>query len=387
MNNPYEGREQTQAKHNILKRYLQALTFKLMEIDQRELTYVDGFSGPWGAKTQDFSDTSFKIAITVLQDAFSRYSTKEKPRTFRCIFVEKSNSAYKKLKEAVEPYNKPEERFHVTALHGEFEAMAPTIKAQLGRSFALIFIDPTGWTGFSFDKIGPLLAHRPGEVLVNFMYDFVNRASSMADPKTIASLDPILGGPGWQHRLDPYLPTGHGVEQLFRDELRKSGGFKWVVSTPIDRPTSDRELFYIVYGTRSDVGLKTFRDIEYKALKAYETERSQAKQTKRVDRTKQPGLFDHLPEDREQSLDAYVEKEVEYAKDWIIETLRQSVQPSRFGDLCLEVIEIFRLRETNVKDICVDLGRKGVIREPWREAGPRNKPKDDDLIELKRGID
>ena len=226
MNNPYQGREQTQAKHDILKRYLQALTFKLMEHGLEELTYIDGFSGPWESKTQDFSDTSFKIAISVLQDAFSKYNTKEKPRTFRCIFVEKSKSAYKKLKEAVEPYNKPEERFHITALHGEFEAMAPTIKAKLGRSFALVFIDPTGWTGFSFDKIGSLLAHRPGEVLVNFMYDFVNRASSMADPKTIASLDPILGGPGWQNRLDTRLPTGHAVEQLFRDELRKSGHYK-----------------------------------------------------------------------------------------------------------------------------------------------------------------
>ena len=127
MSNPYQGREQTQAKHEMLKRYLQAWTFKLMEFGQQELTYVDGFSGPWESKTQDFSDTSFKIAISVLEDAFAKYNTAEKPRTFRCIFVEKNKAAYQRLKQAVEPYNKPDARFHVTALHGEFEVMAPMI--------------------------------------------------------------------------------------------------------------------------------------------------------------------------------------------------------------------------------------------------------------------
>ena len=167
-------------------------------------------------------------------------------------------------------------------------------------------------------------------------------------------------------------------------EIQKSH-YKWVVSTPIDRPTSDRELFYIVYGTRNDVGLKTFRDIEYKALKTYEAERAQAKQAKKIERTKQLGLFDRadLPEHQDQSLDAYVEMECDYAKDWVIETLKQSIRSRRFDDLCLDVIEVFRLRETNVKDICVKLGRKGIIYEPWRGTGPRNKPKDDDLIELK----
>jgi hypothetical protein len=68
-----------------------------------------------------------------------------------------------------------------------------------------------------------------------------------------------------------------------------------------------------------------------------------------------------------------------------VEVLGQARRPLRFRDLCLQVLEIFRLRETNIKDICVDLGRQGVICEPWRDAGPRNKPKDADLIKLESG--
>ncbi len=67
MTDPYFDREQTKAKHFILKRYLQALAFKVLRFSA--ITYVDGFSGPWETQTQDFADSSFKIAIEVLKDA------------------------------------------------------------------------------------------------------------------------------------------------------------------------------------------------------------------------------------------------------------------------------------------------------------------------------
>ena len=66
----YSGREQTQAKHFILRHYLQALAFKVLTF--KEITFVDGFSGPWNTRTDDFSDSSFMIAISVLKDAQKR---------------------------------------------------------------------------------------------------------------------------------------------------------------------------------------------------------------------------------------------------------------------------------------------------------------------------
>ena len=55
----YIGREPTQAKHFVLRHYLQELAFKVLR--GWDITYVDGFSGPWKTKTEDFSDTSFMI--------------------------------------------------------------------------------------------------------------------------------------------------------------------------------------------------------------------------------------------------------------------------------------------------------------------------------------
>lgn len=67
MSDVYAGREQTKAKHFILKRYLQELAFKVLWFS--DITYVDGFSGPWDTQSEDFSDSSFMIAISVLKDA------------------------------------------------------------------------------------------------------------------------------------------------------------------------------------------------------------------------------------------------------------------------------------------------------------------------------
>ena len=90
MTDPYFGREQTKAKHFILKRYLQALAFKVLT--SSDITYVDGFSGPWETKTENFSDSSFMIAISVLQDAQRQILERKGDQRRICCFFSESNA-------------------------------------------------------------------------------------------------------------------------------------------------------------------------------------------------------------------------------------------------------------------------------------------------------
>jgi three-Cys-motif partner protein len=252
---PYSGREQTKAKHYILKRYLQALAFKVLTFS--DITYVDGFSGPWECKTEDFNDSSFMIAISVLRDAQARFH--ERPgaprRRIRCFFSESNAEAFARLRAAVARYNMPTDGFEIHTYGGKFEDAVREIQHFIGKSFPLIFIDPTGWAGYPFDKIEPLFARPKVEVLINFMYDFVNRFASSDDPEIIASLDPILGGTGWRSRLDKTLPRGLAVEKLFRETLKSTGNFDFVISTKIDKATAERPHFFITYGTKSPDGM------------------------------------------------------------------------------------------------------------------------------------
>src|SRR5436309_4370378 len=113
------------------------------------------------------------------------------------------------------------------------------------------------------------------------MYGHISRFLTHPDEKIIASLDPILGVPGWQMRLDPNMKQGPAVEKLFRDTLQAAGKFAYVVSTKIDKSTQNRPHFFLAYATKGRAGLKAFREIEYRALREHARARSVAKTRKR----------------------------------------------------------------------------------------------------------
>ena len=54
----------------------------------------------------------------------------------------------------------------------------------------------------------------------------------------------------------------------------------------------------------------------------------------------------------------------------------------KFADLVELLLQAFMLRETNVKDICVDLAKEGSIQRTWG-IGNR-KPNDGTIVELAR---
>lgn len=380
MSDTYAGREQTQAKHFILKRYLQALAFKVLNF--ADLTYIDGFSGPWEAKTVDFSDTSFMIAIGVLQDAQQQiYQRTNKRRRIRCFFSEVGEEAYNKLVAAVAKYHRPDLGFEVQTFHGRFEDAVDQIQRFIGESFPLFFIDPTGWKGYPFEKIKPLFRRAKCEVLINFMYEFINRFSNSDAPEIITSLDPILGGPGWRGRLNSVLPRGPAVEQLFRETLQSAGAFPFVISTKIDKSTAERPHFVIAYATKSAQGLKAFRETEYKALREHEKNRANAMAKKREAHTGARDMFAEFDATvRESSIDEIVKQQKLLAATELQATL-VSRGPQKFETLVCDLLQAYMLRETNVKDICVDLHLEGTLENTWGSGG--RKPRAGDTIRLK----
>lgn len=375
----YQDREQTKAKHFILRGYLQELAFKVLR--GWDLAYIDGFSGPWESKTDDLSDTSFMIALTVLKDAQkSIQEATGKRRRIRCFFSEKDIGAYTKLCAAVAPFHDPADGFEVKTYHGEFVDAVPDIKAFIGSCFPLIFIDPTGWTGFPFAKIKKLFSGSKCEVLINFMYGHVSRFLDHPDEKVIASLDPILGGPGWRERLDSSLKPALAVEKLFRETLRNAGEFAFVVSTKIDKATQDRPHFFLAYGTKDRRGLIAFRETEFRALRLHARDRSEAKARLKKTRTVEQDMFtEHEADVQEQSVHELVEEQKALAKIRAAELLF-SLGAMTFERLVDHILPEFMLRETNMKDLCVELEKAGKIRKTWGAGG--RKPGDGSQIEL-----
>lgn len=377
--NAYVGREQTQAKHFILRGYLQELAFKVLH--GWDIAYVDGFSGPWESKTDDFSDTSFMIAIGVLKDAQDKVAAQTGVRRkVKCFFSEKDAKAYEQMSAAVAAFNRPVEGFEIKTFHGEFVDAVEEIRTFVGRSFPLIFIDPTGWTEYPFTKIAPLFAPSKCEALINFIYDHINRFLTHPDEKIPTSLNPILGGPGWQNRLDPNMKPGPAVEKLFRETLKAAGKFAYVVSTKIDKSTQDRPHFFLAYATKNRAGLKAFREIEYRALREHARARAAAMTRRRQTKSGTAELFAEFEADRrEASIDDIVAEQKQLAKERLLEMLGEAGSLP-FIDVADAFMQAFMLRETNVKDVCVELAHEGKIENSW--GGGTRKPNDQTQITL-----
>ena len=374
---PYSGREQTKAKHFILKRYLQALAFKVLYFS--DITYVDGFSGPWETQTEDFSDSSFIIALRVLQDAQKHFAGRSIRRRIRCFFSEADATAFAQMKAAVAPFHQMTEYFEVKTFHGRFEDAADEINSFIGTSFPLVFIDPTGWTGYPLAKLKALFTRPKCEVVINFMYEFINRFAYSDAPEHIASLDPILGGPGWRDRLDKDLPRGAAVEKLFRETVGAALDFPFVVSTRIDKATAERPHFFLTYGSKSREGLKAFRDTEYAALRQHARSRSDASDRKRSTKTGSDDLFSqHSAEVREATIDRLVEEQKALAQERLVVELSRG--PLKFARVVDGLLTAFMLRETNVKDICVALAKEAKIENSWSTVS--RKPTDTSIIRL-----
>ncbi len=376
----YIDREQTQAKHDILRGYLQELAYKILPF--WDIAYVDGFSGPWKSETADFSDTSFMIALRVLKEA-QRVVQEQTGlrRKIRCFFSEANAAAYQQMVAAVAPFNRPDDGFEIKTFHGEFVDAVGEIRKFIGNAFPLIFIDPTGWTEYPFTKIAPLFDVAKCEVLINFMYGHISRFLAHPDEKIIASFDHIFGGPGWQSRLDPAMEQGPAAEKLFRETLKAAGKFGYVVSTRIDKSTQERPHFFLAYGTKDLGGLKAFRETEYNALREHARNRSAAMTRKRDDRANTASLFaDFDAEQKEASIKDLVDEQKALAKEMLLEMLSTAPGGIVFVDVLDAMLQAFMLRETNVKNVCVELAKRGKIENTWGTGG--RKPTDHTVIKL-----
>lgn len=279
----YRGREQTYLKHFFLERYLERVAYNIGSF-ARQFAYVDGFSGPWRSEDQTFEDTSFMIALATLRRVREGLAKIGRTPAISCIFVERDPKAFALLEQAVAGVSD----MNVTALHAEFERAIPDVLKAIGKAFSLVFIDPTGWTGFGLRQIAPILTSR-GEILVNFMFDHINRFLDAANPDV--SFDELFGGPGWESVLVAAARREDAIIAFYRERMRTIGKFEYITWTRIRKPTADRAYFYLVYGIRHPKGLVEFRRVERQEVAEQERVRLDAKQAKRIDRSGQSELF------------------------------------------------------------------------------------------------
>jgi len=125
------------------------------------------------------------------------------------------------------------------------------------------------------DSLRPILQRTKGEVMINFMYDFINRFLTLQSTSNEESPDRCFGTRDWRLVRDTpdREPT---LVNLYVDQVRDTGGFAYATFSRILKPLHDRAYFHLVYATRSAKGIEKFRDVEKQVATEQEAVRERA---------------------------------------------------------------------------------------------------------------
>jgi len=374
----YAGREQAYVKHFLLSDYLETFAHKVASRFD-EIIYVDGFSGPWQSAGERYEDTSFAIALRALTRAKATWRDLGRSVKMSAHLVEKDLAAFQKLKAATVQF--PD--VQIQTYHGSFIDLASAISQSLpSRAFAFFFIDPKGWR-IDMPRLAPLLRRPNSEVVFNFMFDFINRAASIRAPEIEYGLHQLIPNDAWRRRLAEAPTAGQSeathrkavLVDAFSAELGRLGDFQHVAQTTILRPTRDRPLYCLVYGTRSPVGLKVFRESQLKALHQQDVIRGAVKLTAKASATRQNELFGSFSDMAPDPTEAFLESETQGARS-LLQTLPPFAPASAtWAEIWPKVMERHVVSHAQLNQLAAELSRKGMLH--FLDWAPRKRAPDD----------
>ncbi len=369
----YHGREQTWLKHQVLKAYIQAWAMKLSSF-ARTVWFVDCFAGPWRAGDAELQDTSVAIALDALNEAQAYWRSKGHDVCAKSIFVEADSRAYQRLESFVAEKDREVE---AVSLHGAFAEQVPTIQQLIGKDPAFIFVDPTGWKGVAMESIAKLARDPRRDLMVNVMYDHINRFKDDERAFLREQMAEFFGIPIGS--LQPEL-NEEELMKFYRDRLRDSSSMNLVADLTVPVPTRNRTYFRLVLGTNHQAGLALFRDIESTvAGKKAASARAGAKQ-RLNERGGQTSLLAQpvAPEDHHYAMQR--ERGICMVCEYLPKLLARE-GPTAFGKIWPRILQVCHMTQTQLRSCLRELHENGVIVLPDAGHG-RKKLSDNDIIRL-----
>jgi three-Cys-motif partner protein len=374
----YAGREQTLLKHRVLLEYIQGWAHKRgsrAKFGRTKLWYVDCFAGPWNASAADLRDTSVSIGLETLREAAATWEEKSLHVELAAIFVEKNPKSFEALRTYLDEHH---EGIEVVALPGEFGEHVSDINRRIGRDPAFLFVDPTGWKGAAMRYIEPLASIEGRDVLVNVMFNHINRFKD--DPRSFLreQIGDFFG-------LEPgAIQAGLSEDALFdlyREQLRDKCRLPFVADLAIPHPTQDRTWFRLVVGGHHSAIVDLFRQVERRVCgEAAGAIRDEAKH--RGEQQLSLGVIAAAPDQSYQRLhlDGLREAPADVVR------LLTECSPRLYSDLWPHVLADRHIGKPDLNKIVWELHKKKVLAIRGL-TGRQHTPHDDSRIELasKRG--
>lgn len=250
----------TEAKHEILRKYLDAWLPKITRYNNRVII-CDGFAGP--GRYSNGENGSPVIAI----EAFSEHSYRMKMNAkVMYIFIEADPERFSSLQSIIGEMDLPKS-VDATFINEEYEvAFGQILDYMDQREYSLAptfaFIDPFGIKGVPLNIIERLMQHPSCEVFITFMLSALQRF--VTRPEFEAHSDRLFGCEDWRRAKDL---VGHEREVFFRELYQRQ--LETVVSAKYVRfftmkNERNRTIYDLFFATNHEKGIDAMKDSMWK---------------------------------------------------------------------------------------------------------------------------
>lgn len=244
----------TAKKHEILRRYFQAW-LPILAHGNHRLLYLDAFAGP--GEYSRGEDGSPLVILKTARDHVLKFTSE-----LLCVFVESDNDRYEHLVEvlgSIRPTLPSNIKFR--HLRGEFNEQLTDIFALMEeqrrhQAPTLSFVDPFGFSQTPFSTIAKLLHYRKSEVLINFMYEEINRF--LSNPEFAHHFDAQFGTPQWREAAKISNPIDRlfFIHDLYLKQLRTHAKYVRAFLMVNKSNTPD---YFLFFATNSLDGLEQMK--------------------------------------------------------------------------------------------------------------------------------
>ena len=368
MTGPYEDREQTAVKHQVLTRYLSAFV-PIVGSWASDIAYIDCLAGPRESADASFRDTSFARAIEVLRSTRKVLAERGKFPRMRCLFIERNPTAFGQLKQYCDGVSDIE----VNAQNWDFTEHIDNIvrfAKEQPKSFPFFFVDPTGWEPLQIDVIAPILSMNPGEVLITLMTSWITRFLSDQTK-------------GFHRLLGAEVPRilqldGEDQEEeivrCYANSVREAGKFQYVCTLPVMKPDQDAFHYYMIYGTRHPRGVEVFKETEKNVIPFMHETRAQAQQRRRYEQSGQSAMFSAAAQYREKKFTRFQLKNLELARRQLKKILESSNE-LLFDDAWTVAMQYPAVSESDLHEWLREWKTAGLLQITNEQAGRRPRKK------------
>lgn len=253
----WELEPHTSAKHEILRRYLQAWAPILSQGRFPHLVIVDGFAGP--GRYSKGEEGSPLIAIKAVTEQPRPISAKVDYH-----FIELDNRRAEHLDSEIAALTTPASI--TTAIHAgqSFQDAFPEVwrlydpKPGRSRPPTFVFIDPFGFK-IPFSYVKEVLRAPSCEVLITFMFEEINRF--LAQEQQPDNFDELFGCRDWREGIDIKEPPLRlkFLHDLYARQLNEAGGARFVRSFAMRNKRNTMD-YFLFFATNHELGLKKMKE-------------------------------------------------------------------------------------------------------------------------------